>query len=58
MRAHFAKEYNVHYKDYPAPALTLAQLQANVTLEKLLLPIPQREIDLNTQLVIPQNPGY
>jgi hypothetical protein len=58
MKAHFAKEYPVHYKDYPAPALTLAQLQGNVTAEKLLLPIPQREIDTNTQLVIPQNPGY
>jgi hypothetical protein len=58
MRTHFEKEYPVHYKDYPAPALTLAQLQGNVTLEKLLLPIPQREIDTNTQLAIPQNPGY
>jgi hypothetical protein len=26
--------------------------------EKMLLPIPQREIDNNTQIVIPQNPGY
>jgi starch-binding outer membrane protein, SusD/RagB family len=58
IRTHFEKEYPVHYKDYPAPALTLAQLQANVTLQKLLLPIPQREIDTNTHLVIPQNPGY
>jgi starch-binding outer membrane protein, SusD/RagB family len=58
MKAHFAKEYPVHYKDYPAPALTLDQLQAQVTKDKLLLPIPQREIDTNTQLVIPQNPGY
>ncbi|MBW0178495.1 hypothetical protein [Sediminibacterium sp.] len=23
-----------------------------------MLPIPQREIDTNSQLVIPQNPGY
>jgi starch-binding outer membrane protein, SusD/RagB family len=58
MKAHFAKEYPVHYKDYPAPALTLEQLQAQVTKDKLLLPIPQREIDTNTQLVIQQNPGY
>jgi starch-binding outer membrane protein, SusD/RagB family len=58
IRAHFAKEYDVHYKDYPSPALTLAQLQANVTDQKLLLPIPQREIDTNTKMVIPQNPGY
>jgi starch-binding outer membrane protein, SusD/RagB family len=58
MKDHFAKEYNVHYNAYPAPALTLAQLQANVTTQKLLLPIPQREIDTNTQLLISQNPGY
>ena len=30
----------------------------NITNDKLLLPIPQHEIDTNTQLVIPQNPGY
>ena len=54
----FAREYVKHYSQYPTPALTLAQLQANVTSEHLLLPIPQHEIDTNTQLVIPQNPGY
>ncbi len=41
-KAHFAKEYPGHYKDYPAPALTLEELQANVTKEKLSLPISQR----------------
>ncbi|MFC4262057.1 RagB/SusD family nutrient uptake outer membrane protein [Ferruginibacter yonginensis] len=54
----FAREYARHYGQYPAPALTLAQLQAFVTPDHLLLPIPQHEIDTNTQLVIPQNPGY
>jgi hypothetical protein len=58
MKDHFANEYNAHYKFYTAPALTLAELQANVTTNKLLLPIPQREIDNNTQLKITQNPGY
>ncbi len=58
MKDHFVKEFPVHYKDYPAPALTLAELQANITKDKLLLPIPQREIDTNTQLKITQNPGY
>jgi hypothetical protein len=29
-----------------------------VTAEKLLLPIPQREIDNNTKIKIPQNAGY
>lgn len=58
MKAHFAYEYAAHYAAYPAPRLSLTDLQANVTQNKLILPIPQREIDTNTQLVITQNPGY
>lgn len=58
LKAHFAREYDLHYKTYPSPTPTLAELQANVTAQKLLLPIPQREIDTNTQLKIEQNPGY
>jgi hypothetical protein len=58
LKNHFAIEYRRHYRNYPIPALTLAQLQANVTSDRLLLPIPQREIDTNTQLVIEQNPSY
>jgi hypothetical protein len=58
MKDHFAEEYYSHYRLYLPPTPTLAELQGNVTEEKLLLPIPQREIDTNTQLVIPQNPGY
>lgn len=58
LRNHFAKEYSVHYNQYPPPLLTLAELQTNVTPEKLLLPIPQREIDTNPALGIAQNPGY
>jgi hypothetical protein len=58
MKDHFAKEYTTHYGQYPAPRLTLAEIQAQVTTNKLLLPIPQREIDNNTRIVIPQNPGY
>ncbi len=58
MRAHFAYEYNAHYRFYLAPTPTLADLQAQVTQDHLLLPIPQHEIDTNTQLVIAQNPGY
>jgi hypothetical protein len=57
LKNHFAAEYATHYAQYPAPILTLAQLQANITAEKLLLPIPQREIDL-TNGAIAQNPGY
>lgn len=58
MKDHFADEYAAHYSHYLPPTPTLAELWANVTEEKLLLPIPQREIDTNTQLVISQNPGY
>ena len=58
IRDHYADEYYSHYRNYLPPTPTLAELQGNVTEEKLLLPIPQREIDTNTQLVIPQNPGY
>lgn len=58
MKAHFAYEYAVHYSQYTVPVPTLAFLQASITNNKLLLPIPQREIDTNTQLVIAQNPGY
>lgn len=58
LKAHFAYEYIPHYSTYTAPTPTLAFLQGNVTDAKLLLPIPQREIDTNTQLVIEQNPGY
>jgi starch-binding outer membrane protein, SusD/RagB family len=55
---HFEIEYPVHYRLYPVPLLTLAELQANVNPNKLLLPIPQRELDTNPALGIAQNPGY
>src|SRR5258706_72165 len=59
MKDHFNREYYNHYRLYVAPAPTLAELYANVSVvNRLLLPIPQREIDTNTQLDIPQNPGY
>ena len=59
MKDHYAREYYNHYRLYVAPAPTLSELYANVsTPGRLLLPIPQREIDTNTQLVIEQNPGY
>jgi len=57
LKNHIAKEFARHYADY-RPVIPLGILQAFVTREKLLLPIPQREIDTNSQLVIPQNPGY
>lgn len=59
MKDHFTREYFAHYRVYVPPAPTLNELYTWVsTFNRLLLPIPQREIDTNTQLVIDQNPGY
>ncbi len=57
IKDHMAKEFARHYAQYN-PVVPLNTLQANVTANRLLLPIPQKEIDTNTQLVIAQNPGY
>jgi len=57
LKTHFSNMYSTQYAQYPQP-LSLIELQNLVTPEKLLLPIPQREIDINTTIVIPQNPGY
>ncbi len=58
LKSHFAFMYTNHYGKYPTPRPTLLEIQGYVTNDKLLLPIPQREIDNNTHIVIPQNPGY
>jgi hypothetical protein len=57
LKTHFSNMYSTHYAQYPQP-LSLIELQNLITPEKLLLPIPQREIDINTTIVIAQNPGY
>ncbi len=57
IKDHYAKEFARHYGIY-ANVVPLAQMQANIIDKKLLLPIPQYEIDTNTQLQIAQNPGY
>ncbi|WP_154647882.1 RagB/SusD family nutrient uptake outer membrane protein [Pedobacter arcticus] len=57
MKNYYSAEYSTHYGKYK-PQIALADLQANVTTQKLLLPIPQREIDTNTQIEIAQNSGY
>jgi len=58
MKNHFATMYPLHYTTYPSPKLSLTDMQAFVVPNRMLLPIPQREIDNNTQIVILQNPGY
>jgi starch-binding outer membrane protein, SusD/RagB family len=57
IKDHMAKEFARHYAQYN-PVIPLGTLQANVVANKLLLPIPQKEIDTNQELVIAQNPGY
>lgn len=58
MKDHFTVMYPLHYTSYPNPKLSLAAMQDFVVPNRMLLPIPQREIDNNTQIVITQNPGY
>lgn len=58
IKNHFGTMYPLHYTSYPNPRLSLADMQAFVVPNRMLLPIPQREIDNNTQIVILQNPGY
>jgi starch-binding outer membrane protein, SusD/RagB family len=58
LKNHFATMYPLHYTSYPNPRLSLTEMQAFVVPNRMLLPIPQREIDNNTQIVILQNPGY
>jgi len=57
IRAYYASEYTAFYGKY-TPVIPLATLQANINTDKLLLPIPQREIDTNNEITITQNPGY
>ena len=58
IKSHYAFMYSSHYGRYPTPVPSLTVIQGYVTNNKLLLPIPQREIDNNSKIVIPQNPGY
>ena len=57
IKANYSAMWTTHYSKYPTPP-SLITIQSYVTSSKLLLPIPQREIDNNTKIVIPQNPGY
>ena len=61
LKAHFAYMYNSgggnHYNQY-MPPIILNNLLNQVDENHLLLPIPQREIDNNTNITIQQNPGY
>ncbi len=59
MKAHFARLYaSVYTKFANTLPLTLEQLLENANTNRFLLPIPQYEIDTNSNLVIEQNPSY
>lgn len=61
LKTHFEYMYNSkggnHYNSY-LPPIVLSKLLSQVDANHLLLPIPQREIDNNTNISISQNPGY
>ena len=61
LKSHFTYMYNAkggnHYNQY-LPMINLDVLLSQVNQDHLLLPIPRREIDNNTNIVIAQNPGY
>ncbi|MDD2798610.1 MAG: RagB/SusD family nutrient uptake outer membrane protein [Bacteroidales bacterium] len=56
LRKHtFETDWLLLYADYNPLPMPEQRFYIN---ERLLLPIPQTEIDTNNELVIPQNPGY
>ncbi len=57
IKTYYGAEYTSHYSKY-RPVILETDLKVNVTDQHLLLPIPQKEIDTNTQIVIEQNSGY
>ncbi len=58
MKKHFTNMYSKLYGTFSVLPVTLPQLQSNANLNRFLLPIPQYEIDTNSFITIPQNPGY
>ncbi len=59
MKKHFANIFtDVYSKFTNTLPLTLVQLVENANPKRFLLPIPQYEIDTNSNIAIPQNPSY
>ena len=58
MDAHFTAMWSSVYSTFSVLPITAAELQANSNPNRYLLPIPQYEIDTNSFITIPQNPGY
>lgn len=58
MKKHFANMFSKIYISFSVLPVTLPTLQSNANANRFLLPIPQYEIDTNSFIAIPQNPGY
>ena len=58
MKRHFNNQYKVYAKFESTLPLTPLELFENAKEARFLLPIPQYEIDTNSNLVIEQNPSY
>jgi hypothetical protein len=58
MKKHFSNMYLKIYKSFSVLPILPAELQSNANPNRFLLPIPQYEIDTNSFITIPQNPGY
>jgi hypothetical protein len=58
MKRHFNAQFKIYAKFENTLPLTPIDLFENAKLDRFLLPIPQYEIDTNSNLVIEQNPSY
>jgi hypothetical protein len=57
MKNSFAYENASYYSKF-TPPYVLNEIQTNVKIPRLILPIPQQEIDTNSDIEIPQNDSY
>ncbi|MSP85492.1 MAG: RagB/SusD family nutrient uptake outer membrane protein [Flavobacteriaceae bacterium] len=58
MKKHFTNMFSKIYSGFSVLPISLSELQTQSNENRFLLPIPQYEIDTNSFITIPQNPGY